>query len=37
LIASQLSARMALTVFCSTDFFGLQAQGSRAKARNDAE
>ena len=37
LIASQVSARIALIVFCSTDFFGLQAQGSRAKARNDAE
>ena len=24
-------------VFCSTDFFGLHPQGSRAKARNDAE
>jgi len=37
LIASQVSARIALIVFCSTDFFGLQPQGSRAKARNDAE
>ena len=37
LIASQVSARMALIVFCSTDFFGLHAPDSRAKARNDAE
>ena len=37
LIASQVSARIALIVLCSTDFFGLQGHGSRAKARNDAE
>src|SRR4051812_10984191 len=37
LIASQVSARIALLVLCSTDFFGLQGHGSRAKARNDAE
>jgi hypothetical protein len=37
LISSQVSARIALIVCCSTDFFGLHAQGSRAKARNDAE
>jgi hypothetical protein len=37
LIASQVPARIALIVACSTDFFGLKPQGSRAKARNDAE
>ena len=37
LIASQVCARMALTVLCSTDFFGLHAHGSRAKARNNAD
>src|SRR3954447_21766036 len=37
LIASQVSARIALIVLCSTDFFGLHDHGSRAKARNDAE
>jgi hypothetical protein len=37
LIASQVSARIAPIVLCSTDFFGLQAHGSRAKARNEAE
>jgi hypothetical protein len=36
LISSQVSARIALIVRCSTDFFGLHGQGSRAKARNDA-
>jgi hypothetical protein len=28
---------MALIVWCSTDFFGNQASGNRAKARNEAE
>ena len=28
---------MALTVLCSTDFFGVHDSGSRAKARNEAE
>src|SRR3954452_12040838 len=37
LIASQVSARIALIVLCSTDFFGLHAHGRRAKARNEAE
>ena len=37
LIASQVSARMALIVLCSTDFFGVHDSGSRAKARNEAE
>ena len=37
LIASQVSARMALMVLCSTDFFGVHDSGSRAKARNEAE
>jgi hypothetical protein len=37
LIASQVSARMALIVLCSTDFFGVHGSGSRAKARNEAE
>ena len=37
LTASQVSARIALIVWCSTDFFGDQASGKRAKARNDAE
>ena len=37
LIASQVSARMALIVRCRTDFFGVHDSGSRAKARNEAE
>ena len=37
LIASQVSARMALIVLCRTDFFGVHDIGSRAKARNEAE
>ena len=37
LTVSQVSARIAPIVLCSTDFFGLQPQGSRAKARNEAE
>jgi hypothetical protein len=37
LIASQLSARIALMVWCSTDFLGHHPTGSRAKARNEAE
>jgi hypothetical protein len=37
LTASQVSRRIALIVWCSTDFFGDQASGARAKARNDAE
>jgi hypothetical protein len=37
LIASQVSARMALIVLCSTDFFGVHDSGSRAKAWNEAE
>ena len=37
LIVSQVSARMALTVLCSADFFGVHDSGSRAKARNEAE
>jgi hypothetical protein len=36
LIASQLSAPIALIVLWSTDFFGDQPSGSRAKAMNDA-
>src|ERR1700681_3060418 len=34
LTASQVSGRIALIVWCSTDFFGDQASGKRAKARN---
>ena len=37
LTASQVSARSAPIVWCSTDFFGNHARGRRAKARNDAE
>jgi len=37
LIASQVPARIAAIVWCSTDFFGDHANGSRAKARNEAE
>jgi type III restriction enzyme len=37
LIVSQVSPRIALMVLCSTDFFGLKPNGSRAKARNEAE
>lgn len=37
LISSQVSGRIALIVFCSTDFCGLHDHGSRAKARSDAE
>jgi hypothetical protein len=37
LTASQLAGRIALIVWCSTDFFGDQASGKRANARNDAE
>ena len=37
LIASHVSARMALIVMCSTDFFGVHDSGSRAKARKEAE
>src|SRR5271166_6148298 len=37
LTASQVSARIAAIVWCSTDFFGDHANGRRAKARNDAE
>ncbi len=37
LIASQVSARMALIVLCRTDFFGVHESGSRAKAQNEAE
>jgi len=37
LTASQVSGRMAQIVWCSTDFFGDQASGNRAKARNEAE
>src|SRR3954469_566850 len=36
-IVSQVSARIALIVLCSTDFFGLHAHGRRAKAPNEAE
>jgi hypothetical protein len=37
LIASHVSARMALIVMCSTAFFGVHDSGNRAKARNEAE
>ena len=37
LIASQVSARSAAIVWCSTDFLGDHPKGRRAKARNDAE
>jgi hypothetical protein len=37
LTASQVSARRAPIVWCSTDFFGDHAKGSRVKARNEAE
>jgi hypothetical protein len=37
LTASQVSARSAPIVWCSTDFFGDHAKGRRAKARNEAE
>jgi hypothetical protein len=37
LICSQVSARIALIVLCSTDFLGVHDHGSRANARNDAE
>jgi hypothetical protein len=37
LIASQLVELIALMVLCSTDFLGDHDNGSRAKARNDAE
>jgi hypothetical protein len=37
LIASQVSARSAAIVWCSTDFFGDHRSGRRAKARNEAE
>ena len=37
LIASQVSARIAAIVWCSTDFFGVHVNGRRAKARNEAE
>ena len=37
LIASQVSGRMALIVLCSTDFFGVHDNGSRAKARKEEE
>ena len=37
LIASQVSARIAAIVWCSTDFFGDHAKGRRSKARNEAE
>ena len=37
LIASHVSARMALIVLCSADFFGAHDSGNRAKARNEAE
>ena len=37
LIASQVSARIAAIVWCSTDFFGDHCKGRRAKARNQAE
>ena len=37
LIRSQVRALIALIVSCRTDFFGHQCNGSRAKARNDAE
>src|SRR5829696_7800999 len=37
LILSHVSARIALTVLCSTDFFGQADSGNLAKARNEAE
>src|SRR5947208_8616420 len=37
LTASQVCGRIALIVWCSTDFFGDQDSGKRAKARNEAE
>lgn len=37
LIASQVSARIALIVLCSADFLGVHDHASRANARNDAE
>jgi len=37
LIASQVSALIALIVLCSADFFGVHDSGSRAKALNEAE
>ena len=37
MIVSEVSARMALIVLCSTDYFGVHDSGSRAKARNGAE
>ena len=37
LTSSQVSARIALIVFCSADFCGLNDHGSRANARNEAE
>jgi len=37
LTASQVSAPIALIVWCSTDFFGDHPKGRRAKARNEAE
>src|ERR1700747_714582 len=37
LMASQLAALIALIVLCSTDFLGDHDNGSRAKARNEAE
>src|SRR5262249_49895061 len=37
LIASQVTARIAAIVWCSTDFFGDHCNGRRAKARNEAE
>jgi hypothetical protein len=37
LISSQVPALIAPIVLCSADLFGLQAHGSRAKARNEAE
>ena len=33
----QVCGRIALIVWCSTNFFGDQASGKRAKARNEAE
>ncbi len=36
LISSQVSGRIALIVFCSTDFRGHHDHGSRAKAQNEA-
>lgn len=37
LSTTQLSGRIALMVFCSTDLCGLQDNGRWAKARNEAE